>query len=153
MPRVARPTDAARAARGKRVGIEEREDGSLSFWHGEHALLAAAFPKEHRVQGEVVENKRLSATIELIKERQREREGCEAVHDPAEGPPAARRSAAADPSEFLRRDRTVTDGTGKADISILEKTGHLYFGPTRWQNHPFLVGRSATPESYQAAPA
>ena len=42
------PTEAARAARGKRVGIEEREDGSLSFWHGEHALLAMAFPKEHR---------------------------------------------------------------------------------------------------------
>ena len=52
------PTDAARAARGKRVGIEEREDGSLSFWHGEHELLATAFPKDHGVQqGEVVENK------------------------------------------------------------------------------------------------
>jgi hypothetical protein len=68
------PTDAARAARGKRVGIEEREDGSLSFWHSEHELLATAFPKEHGVrQGEVVESKRLSATIEFIKERQRER--------------------------------------------------------------------------------
>jgi transposase len=68
------PTDAARAARGKRVGIEEREDGSLSFWHGEHELLATAFPKEHGVrQGEVVESKRLSATMEYIKERQRER--------------------------------------------------------------------------------
>ena len=32
------PTDPARAARGKAVGIEEREDGSLSFWHGEHEL-------------------------------------------------------------------------------------------------------------------
>jgi transposase-like protein len=66
------PTDAARAARGRRVGIEEREDGSLSFWHGEHALLAMAFPKEHGVQqGEVVESKRLSATMDFIKERQR----------------------------------------------------------------------------------
>jgi hypothetical protein len=35
-------TEAARAARGKRVDIEEREDGSLSFWHGEHELLAPA---------------------------------------------------------------------------------------------------------------
>jgi hypothetical protein len=68
------PTDVARAARGKRVGIEEREDGSRSFWHGEHELLATAFSKEHSVQqGEVVENKRLSATMELIKGRQRER--------------------------------------------------------------------------------
>ena len=68
------PTDAARAARRKAVGIEEREDGSLSFWHGEHELLATAFPKEHRVQqGEVVENKRLSAALNLIKEQQRER--------------------------------------------------------------------------------
>jgi hypothetical protein len=68
------PTDAARAVRGKRVGIEEREDGSLSFWHGEHALLATAFPKDHGVpQGEVVENKRLSAALEFIKAQQRER--------------------------------------------------------------------------------
>jgi hypothetical protein len=68
------PTDAARAARRKTVGIEEREDGSLSFWHGEHELLATAFPKEHRVQqGEVVENKRLSAALNFIKEQQRER--------------------------------------------------------------------------------
>jgi len=68
------PTDAARAARGKRVGIEEREDGSLSFWHGEHGLLATAFPKENGVQpGEVVESKRLSATLDFIQEKQRER--------------------------------------------------------------------------------
>ena len=68
------PTHAARAARRKAVGIEEQEDGSLSFWHGEHELLATAFPKEHRVQqAEVVENKRLAAALDFIKERQRER--------------------------------------------------------------------------------
>ena len=69
------PTAAARAARRKRVGIEEREDGSMSFWHGEHELLATAFPREHGVQqqGEVVENKRLSAALEFIKEQQRQR--------------------------------------------------------------------------------
>ncbi len=68
------PTDAARAARGMKVGIEEREDGSLSFWHGDHELLATAFPKEHGVQqGEVVENKRLSAALDFIKKQQRER--------------------------------------------------------------------------------
>jgi hypothetical protein len=68
------PTDAARAARGKRVRIEEREDGSLCFWNGEHALLATAFPKEHGVQAaEVVESKRLAETMEFIKQRQRER--------------------------------------------------------------------------------
>ncbi len=68
------PTDAARDARRKRIGIEERADGSLSFWHGEHELQATAFPKEHRVQqGEVVDNKRLSAALEFIKEQQRER--------------------------------------------------------------------------------
>ena len=60
------PTDAARAARRQRVCIEEREDGSLSFWHGEHELRATAFPRDHSVrQGEVVENKRLSATMDL----------------------------------------------------------------------------------------
>jgi hypothetical protein len=44
------PSGAARAARGKAVGIEEREDGSLSFWHGESELLATAFPKENGVR-------------------------------------------------------------------------------------------------------
>jgi hypothetical protein len=46
----------------------------LSFWHGEHALQATAFPKDHSVrQGEVIENKRLSATMDFIKEKQRRR--------------------------------------------------------------------------------
>jgi hypothetical protein len=68
------PTDAARAARGQRVGIEEREDGSLCFWHGEHELMTTAFPKDYGVpQGEVVENKRLSAALDFIKAQQRER--------------------------------------------------------------------------------
>ena len=68
------PTDAARAARRQRVSIEEREDGSLSFWHSEHELQATAFPKDHSVrQGGVVENKRLSATMDFIKEKQRQR--------------------------------------------------------------------------------
>jgi transposase-like protein len=68
------PTDAARAARGQRVGIEERENGSLCFWHGEHELMTTAFPKDHGVaQGEVVENKRLSAALDFIKAQQRER--------------------------------------------------------------------------------
>jgi transposase len=66
------PTDAAKTARGKAIGIEERENGSLSFWHGEHELLATAFPKDHAArQGEVVDNKRLSAALEFIKEQQR----------------------------------------------------------------------------------
>lgn len=90
------PTDAARAARGRRVGIEEREDGSLSFWHGEHALLAMAFPKEHGVQpGEVVESKRLSATMDFIKERQRERT----------------EAKVAKPSTTLRKARLLRAGT------------------------------------------
>ena len=64
----------ASSRRGKAVGIEEREDGSLSFWHGESELLATAFPKEDGVQpGEVVENKRLSAALDFIKKQQRER--------------------------------------------------------------------------------
>lgn len=90
------PTDAARAARKKRVRIEEREDGSLSFWHGEHDLLATAFPKEHGVQqGEVVENKRLQETIEFIKERQRERT----------------EAKVAKPSTTLRKARLLRAGT------------------------------------------
>ncbi len=68
------PTDAARAARRHRVCIEEREDGSLSFWHGEHELHATAFPKDRSVrQGEVVDSKRLSSTMDLIREKQRRR--------------------------------------------------------------------------------
>ncbi len=56
------------------MGIEEREDGSLTFRHGEHALLATAFPREQGVQqGNVVESKRLSETLEIIKTRQRAR--------------------------------------------------------------------------------
>ena len=67
------PTDAAQAARRQRVSIEEQEDGSLSFWHGEHQLLATAFPRDHSMrQGHVVENKRLSAAMEFIKNKQRQ---------------------------------------------------------------------------------
>jgi hypothetical protein len=90
------PTEAARGARGKRVHIEEREDGSLSFWHGEHELLATAFPKEYGVRpGDVVESKRLSATLEFIKERQRERI----------------EAKAAKPSTTLREARLLRAGT------------------------------------------
>ena len=71
---VVDPTDAARTASGQRIGIEEREDGSLAFWHGAHELLATAFPREHGVQqGTVVESKRLSETLQIIKTRQRAR--------------------------------------------------------------------------------
>ncbi len=56
------------------MSYEEREDGSLSFWHGEHELQAMAFPKDRGVQqGDVVENKRLSAALDFIKKQQRER--------------------------------------------------------------------------------
>ena len=64
------PTEAARAAARQRVGLEEREDGSLTFWHDEHELLATAFPREHGVQqGHVVESKRLSETLAMIKNK------------------------------------------------------------------------------------
>jgi hypothetical protein len=90
------PTDAARAARRQRVRIEEREDGSLSFWHSEHALQATAFPKDHSVrQGDVVENKRLSATMDFIKEKQRQRI----------------EAKIAKPSTTLRRARLLRAGT------------------------------------------
>jgi len=57
-----------------RVGGDRSNNGLLTIAHGEHALLATAFPKEHSVQAaEVVESKRLAATMEFIKERQRER--------------------------------------------------------------------------------
>ena len=68
------PSDMARAARRQRVRIEEQQDGSLRFWHGANALHATAFPKDYRVQqAEVVENKRLSETMDLIREKQRRR--------------------------------------------------------------------------------
>ena len=67
-------TDIARTARGKSITVEEREDGSVTFWHGEHQLPATAFPKDDGVrQGDIVENKRLSAVLELIKADQASR--------------------------------------------------------------------------------
>jgi hypothetical protein len=68
------PIDAAWAARRKGVGIEQRENGSLCFWHSVQEFLATAFAKKHGV-----------------------RQG-EAVHDPSEGVRAARRNAAAERS-------------------------------------------------------
>ncbi len=44
---VVDPTEAAQTASGQRIGIEEREGGSLAFWHGEHELLATV----HRPRG------------------------------------------------------------------------------------------------------
>jgi hypothetical protein len=38
---------------------------------------------------------------------------------------------AADRYGLLLRNSTLTDESGKPDTSTLEKTGHLYFGPTR----------------------
>ena len=46
----------------------------LTFWQGDRELVATAFPREHGVQqGTVVESKRLSETLEIIKTRQRAR--------------------------------------------------------------------------------
>ena len=68
------PAGAARAARRQRVNVEERGDGWLGCGNGGHELRGSAFPRDHSVrQGEVVENKRLSATMDFIKEKQRRR--------------------------------------------------------------------------------
>ena len=46
----------------------------MRFWHGANALDATAFPKDYCVQqAEVVENKRLSETMDLIRDKQRRR--------------------------------------------------------------------------------
>ena len=107
------PTDAARAARGKRVGIEEREDGSLSFWHSEHELLATAFPQGARRAAGRRRREQAALGYDGLHQgataRAHRSESGEAVHHPAEGAPAAGRNAAADPSGPLHRDRTVTD--------------------------------------------
>jgi hypothetical protein len=129
------PNEAARAARGQRIRIEEREDGSLSFWHGESALPATAFPKEHGVQhGEVVENKRLSEVMDAIKERQREHIEAKAAKPSTtlrKARSAARRSSSAELSRLLRRGQTLTDSTGnrtflswrRPDICTLGRQG------------------------------
>ncbi|MCP4894909.1 MAG: ISNCY family transposase [Actinomycetales bacterium] len=68
------PEGPARSARGKRIGVEEHEDGEVTFWHGEHQLTATAFPKDFATrQGEVVEHKRLGRVIEHIKDLQEQR--------------------------------------------------------------------------------
>ncbi len=128
------PTDAAQAARKQRVSVEEREDGSGSFWHGEHELAAMAFPRDSGVrQGDVVANKHLSSTMDLIRERQRQRAE-ERITKPSttlrdarllrEGTP--RRTATRAPAETQPRQIK----RGKADISILGKTGYFYIGTT-----------------------
>ncbi len=137
-------SDAARAARSKAAGIEERDDGSLRFWHGEHGLLATAFPKEHRVQqGEVVENKRLSVALDFIKEQRRERTDEEVAklsttrRDArllrAGTPQRPEAGASVEPPTVRRKADAAmkVDSDGKPDISTLEKTGHLYFAPTK----------------------
>ena len=63
---------------------------------GEHALLATAFPKELGVQqGEVVENKRLSAVLDFIQKQQHERT----------------EAKVAKPSTTLRKARLLRAGT------------------------------------------
>jgi hypothetical protein len=74
-------TDAARAVREKRLEVEEREDGSLTF-RRDAKLLKAGTPQRTGAEG----------------------------------------------SASHRRDDD--DESSKADISTLEKGGHLYFGPT-----------------------
>jgi len=94
-------------------------------------------------QGEVVENKRLSEVMDIIKERQRER--TEAVNDPAESAPAARRSASADRYGLLRRGSTVThagEPAARRDGAKRE-SGLFYFGEHRtsvlWADTPGAI--------------
>jgi hypothetical protein len=122
-----RPQKGCDAGRDRRAREESRHRGaggsSLRFWHGERELLATAFPKEHSVrQAEVVESKRLSATIEFIKERQRERIERELRSRPRPcGRPACcapERSGGALRTPPLRLNRDRLD----------RETGHFYFG-------------------------
>ena len=59
--------------------------------------------------------------------------------------------AEADRNGLLRRGPTVTVEKEKADISTLEKTGHLYFAPTRAKTQlvccvfSLLVRRNSAP--------
>ncbi len=77
---LARPLELARAEQGL----------------GEHELLATAFPKELGVQqGEVVENKRLSAVLDFIQKQQHERT----------------EAKVAKPSTTLRKARLLRAGT------------------------------------------
>ena len=96
------PSDAARSARRQEVRIEEREDGSSSFSDGEHALGAIAFPRDRGVrQAEVVENKRLSETMDFIWEKQ-----CRRAEDET-----------AEPSTTLRETRLLRAGTPRRTAS------------------------------------
>ena len=99
----------------------------MSFWHGEHELHATAFPKDRSVrQGGVVENKRLSATMDFIKEKQRQRTEAK-IAKPSTTLRDARLLRAGTPApdrnECVLRDSTLTHGKGKS--------GHFYFGENR----------------------
>jgi hypothetical protein len=67
-------TDAAGAARGRRLDVEEQEDGTITFRYDGVELAATAFPRDDGMrQGDIVDNKRLAAVLELIKADQRAR--------------------------------------------------------------------------------
>jgi transposase len=127
------PTDAAGSAReegrhrgagGRLTELLARRARAAGDGLPEGARRAGRSRREQAARGD-------DGTHQGTSARAHRSESREAVDDPAQGPPAARRNAAADHSGALRRDAALTDGRGKADISTLEKTGHLYFGPTR----------------------
>ncbi len=65
------PTEAAKAARCKRVTIVEYEDGRVSIRYQGQELPAEPFHKDRRVeQSAIVNNKVLGATLTLIRDRQ-----------------------------------------------------------------------------------
>jgi hypothetical protein len=66
---------AAEAARGKRVAVIEREDGTVRLEYRGEELSARAFAKDARVsQAAVVEHKALSGALLAIQAKQLERD-------------------------------------------------------------------------------
>mgnify|MGYP002640691007 FL=1 len=67
-------TDAAYQAAGRRIDVDEHEDGAVAFWFRGRQLAATAFPKEHATrQADVVDNKRLDAALRWAKQLQKQR--------------------------------------------------------------------------------
>ena len=72
---ILEPSEDARAVGGKSVLVRELEDGEVVIEHKGVALPARAFVKDARVrQGELVENKVLTAALADIQRQQQERD-------------------------------------------------------------------------------
>ena len=115
------PSEAARAAGGQRVGIEEREDGAPHVLAGRPRVGRDGLPE--RAWRPAGDRRREQATLGDAGDHQdttasaRGRGDRQADDDLTKGPPAACRRAATDRDGGVRRGRPVSECTGHAEAT------------------------------------